>query len=152
MKSISFLKIAAVAAFMAVGISISAPAQAGASSWSGTATGPIMYQSNWDYHSSVISPPSGLPSTARVYYLAYSAKFSRYPSGLQVYLCSTTSVRCYYMGGVIGRGYVTPGIYGASDQFQFGFRDQQYKAYTYSSHFQSNPVGGGHQLTITYQY
>jgi len=152
MKAISFLKIAVVAAFMVIGISVSAPAQAATASWSGNAgNGPTLYQTNWYYTSGIMSPPSGIPITAHVSYLSWSANFTRYPSGLQVFLCSTNSP-CYYMGGASGGGYVTAGTYSPRDQFQFLFRDYQSTTYTYASHSQNNVVGGGHQLFITYQY
>ena len=151
MKALSFLKLASAAAFMLVGVSVAAPAQAATGTWNGFATGPTMYQTNWGYHSSVMTPPGSVPSTADVYYLSWSASFSRYPSGLAVHLCSTNSP-CYYMGGASGGGYVASGTYNASDQFQFGFIDNQPTTYTYSSKFLSNPVGGGHQLFVAYQY
>ncbi|MBL4748636.1 MAG: flagellar protein FlhE [Magnetovibrio sp.] len=153
MKSISFLKIAAVAAFMAVGISVSAQAQAGTGTWNSTASGPTMYQTQWTYYSRVMTPPARVPSTAQVNYIWWADKFSWFPSALTTYLCSTNSAYCYQIGGTSGGYSIPTGYYNASDQFQFAFRDKDPSpAHTYSSSFQSNPIGGGHQLFLGYQY
>jgi len=125
--------------------------EAATGNWNGFATGPTIYQTNWYYSSSVMSPPSGIPSSARLNYISYSAKFSPTPTGLQTYLCSTNSP-CYYLGGSFGSRSVPTSAYAATDQFRFLFRDYQSQTYTYSSKGLPNPVGGGHQLYIGYTY
>ena len=155
MKALSFLKIAAIASFMLVGISMSAPAQAGTGDWTGFATGPTVYQTKWAYYSSLMTPPSSVPRTARVNYISWSAKFSWFPRNLGTYLCSTNSAYCYQLGGASGGYSVNTSFYKASDQFQFAFQDNDPSpAHTYSSHNppQPNPIGGGHQLLLSYQY
>jgi len=45
MKTLLFIKVAALAALMLVGVSVAAPAQAATGNWNSTANGPTIYQS-----------------------------------------------------------------------------------------------------------
>lgn len=150
MRSSALTKLA-LAALMALGLSAATSAHAGSGSFGTSSTSPTMYQTNWSYYGSVMTPPGSVPSTARVNYIGWSASFSWYPSGLTTYLCSTNSP-CYQLGGASGGYSVGTQYYSATDQFQFGFRDNQSTTYTYSSKFLPNVISGTHSLTIGYVY
>lgn len=149
MKTVSFLKIAAVAALMLVGVSVAAPAQAATGNWNSTANGPTMYQTNYAYYSTWMSPPISVPSTAWMTSIYWNSNFSWYPSGLTAYFM--TELNGYaQLPSLTGSSAIAP--LAAKQSIRFGFVDYASQTYTYSSQSLPNPIGGGHQLNINYQY
>lgn len=151
MKTLSFLKIAAVATLMLVGVSVAAPAQAAVGNWNSTANGPTIYQTNYLYHSSWMSAPASVPSTAITTSVSWSIKFSNYyPVGLESYINPASGG---YYGPLPGNsGYA--GFYGlsAKQSFRYGFYVRQSTTYLLASVYGSPAYGGGHQMNINYEY
>ncbi|MBL4692878.1 MAG: flagellar protein FlhE [Magnetovibrio sp.] len=143
MKAISFLKIAAVTALMLVGISISAPAQA-AASWSKQANGPTMYQTNWQYNSTWMTPPASVPSTAMMTSVYWTTKFSYYAPGLTVYLHAAN--QGYFKLPSLNGNSAASGIY-AKQAFRYA-----YIAKSSPTRMIAPSYGGGHQISVNYQY
>ncbi len=78
MKTLPFIKVTALAALMLVGVSVAAPAQAATGNWNSTANGPTIYQSQWQYDSSWMTPPVSVPSTATVTTVSWVLNFINY--------------------------------------------------------------------------
>jgi len=145
MKAISFLKIATVAAFMLVGLSVSAPVQAaGVGSWNDMARGPKLYQTNMYYNSGWVTPPASIPPTATMTGGSWVVKCFSYPVGFKQYLY----IPSYGYARLSSRS----GTFKAS-----GISANQSMLFTVG--IISNPTRvivpvdcGGHQLAIFYNY
>jgi len=147
MKAISFLKIATVAAFMLVGLSVSAPVQAaGVGNWNSTSNGPTIFQSQWQFDSSWMVPPGRVPSTAKVSTVSWVLHFINYvPANQFAYLNAGST----YWGpiGLSGNGGIGVGI-SAKQNFRFSFWNNTFPAKILTP----TVYTGGHQLNVNYQY
>jgi len=147
MKALLRTKIAAVTTVMALGLFATA-AQAALASWSDTANGPTIYQTNRLYNSSWMNAPAGIPSTAKVtkfYYFTYPSYF---PVGMYIGICpSDAGGGCYWKTSQSGS--VSPSDNrNANQSFRFGFYVSQA-----TNHMFTPPISGyGHQLSVNYAY
>jgi len=144
MKVLSFLKIAAVSAFMLVGVSVSAPAQAAVGSWNDTANGPTITQTNWGFLSGWANPSASTPSTAIMTGGSWAISCFSYPAGFVQYLDipSYNTVPLATQSGSFTAGGISAN---QSMRFMVGIISNPTRAI-------APVVCGGHQLAIFYQY
>jgi hypothetical protein len=147
MQALSFLKIAAVAALMLVGVSVAAPAQAATGNWYDTANGPTMYQTNLWYNSGTMSPLVTPPVGAYVTSVYWTISLSYYPATTYAQLIAASSGHYWNLPSISGSGSGSTSI-PANQNFYFRFA-----VGTPTTQTLSPPVyGGGHQLNVNYAY
>ncbi|MGE5547285.1 MAG: hypothetical protein ACM33T_10330 [Solirubrobacterales bacterium] len=148
MKLSSLTKALAVSAIALMGALTAGQAEAFSGAWGSQTGGPTIYQTNWAYYSSDINAPAGIPTTAIVTSMPYSAGLSYYPTGLNVGVCpSDAGGGCYWTTSASGTIYPSDNRK-AAQSFRFGF----YVAQSTTHILNPYVYGGVDNLVVNYTY
>ncbi|MTJ79998.1 MAG: flagellar protein FlhE [Telmatospirillum sp.] len=91
-------------------------------SWSKDVIGPVIYQTNFYYTSSSVSPPNNVPSTAKVTSIYWQIRTSSVaPAGLKLWLFGSNSHTGWQLSGLSGSSQVSGTPVSGAQPFYFQY-------------------------------
>lgn len=150
MQKRTFLRSVALSALaLAASLGAAGSAEAYSGAWGSQTAAPTIRQTNYYYYSSYFGVGSGVPATAKVTTMYYSAGTTYIPSGLYVGVCpSDAGGGCYWTSSVSGS--ISPSDNrSANQQFRFGFYVSQATTHMLNPYVYPS---GSSTLTVNYNY